>query len=252
MHITTPALLAAALLAALPMAHADTLSEVRALLSRQVSSPLKALIEVRSLSRNGEGKELEEQVGEASVQVEDGPQGLRVAFARDLLQKAEAEERAKAGDPKSKTPALTGLGKLEPGSLRELLNPAASLGRLLDRAKLKSERQEAWQGRPATLLSFDLEKEKLTGRAAEFVKHYSGTLELWVGPQGLPLAAKTKESISGRAFLVFSFEQQEEDEHQFGLLSDRLVLLKSETRNHGSGTIGKNEQRSTRVLKPLS
>ena len=134
----TQCLLAAALMAAPLAVQADTLADVRGQLAKQGQSALKATIEVKSLSRNGEGKELEERTGEAAVQVEDG----------------------------------------------------------------------------------------------------------------LPLAARTKEAMTGRAFLVFSFEQEGEEEHQFGLLADRLVLLKSESRNQGSGTIGKNEQRVTPVLKP--
>ncbi len=250
MLMTKSRCILAAVLVAAPLAsQADTLSELRAQLAKPALSPLKATIEVKSLSRNGEGKDLEESVGEAAVQVEDGPQGLRVAFARELLQKAEAEEQAKAADPKSKTPASSGMGRLSPASLRELLNPAARLSRLLDRAKLKGEKADSWQGKPATLLSFELEKPRMSGQFADAVKKYAATLELWVGPQGLPLAAKTRESVSGRAFLVFSFEQQSEDEHHYGLQADRLVLLKSESRNQGSGTVGKNEARTTHVLK---
>lgn len=252
MLMKTRCISAAALLAVSLASQADTLSELRAQLAKPGLSSLKATIEVKSVSRNGEGKDLEESVGEAAVQVEDGPQGLRLAYARELLQKAEAEEQAKAADPKSKTPASTGMGKLSPSAVRELLNPGVRLNRLLDRAKLKGEKADNWQGKPATLLSFDLEKQKMSGQFADAVKKYSGTLEVWVGPQGLPLAAKTREAISGRAFIVFSFEQQSEEEHHFGLQADRLVLLKSESHNHGSGTIGKNEQRSTHVLKPQS
>ncbi len=243
-------LLAAAVLAAPLTAEADTLSDLRGLLARQSQGPVKALVEVKSLSRNGEGKELEEQSGEAAVQIEDGPQGLRVTYPRELLQKVETEEQARARDPKSKTVTLSGMGKLDTANLRELLNPAAKLARLLNRAKLKGEKAEAWQGKPATLLSFELEKEKLTGKAADFIKNYSGTLELWVGAQGVPLAAKVREAVSGRAFIVFSFEQQGEEEHQFGFVADRLVMFRSESRNQGSGTIGKNESRVTHLLKP--
>ena len=234
------------------MAGASTLDDLRAQLGRPGQGLLKATVDVKSLNRNGEGKELEERAGEASVHIEDGPQGLKVAFARELLQKAEAEELSKAADPKSKAPTLAGLGKLEPATLRDLINPAPRLGRLLDRAKLKSERAEAWQGKPAMLLSFDLEKEKMTGKAAEFIKNYSGTLDVWVNAQGVPLAARLREAISGRAFLVFSFEQQQEEELQYGVAADRLVLVKTESRNQGSGTVGKNEQKTTYWLKLAS
>ncbi|MDM4768320.1 hypothetical protein [Pelomonas sp. SE-A7] len=246
-----PISLAALAFCSLPLlAQADTLADVRAVLAQQGQASVKAVIEVKSLSRNGEGKDLEEQQGEAAVQVEDGPQGLRVMYARELLQRGEAEAQNKARDPKTKTVTLSGIAKLDNSNLRELLNPAAKLGRLLDRAKLKGEKVEAWQGKPATLLSFDLEKQKMSGQFADAVKNYSGTLELWVGPQGVPLAAKVRESVSGRAFLVFSFESQGEEEQQFGFVADRLVMLKSESRNHGSSTMGKNESRVTHSLKP--
>ena len=79
-------------LLALPSAHADPLTDLRTLLARQPAgmTPLKAQVELKSVNRIGEGKELEESSGEAVAQIEDGPQGLRLSMPRELLQRASA------------------------------------------------------------------------------------------------------------------------------------------------------------------
>ena len=241
-------------LLALPSAHADPLTDLRTLLARQPAgmTPLKAQVELKSVNRIGEGKELEESSGEAVAQIEDGPQGLRLSMPRELLQRAEREDLARAADPKAKTPALTALKDLTPLKLRELTTAASRLGQLLDRAKLTGQKNEDWAGKPATRLSFELERRKLAGKEAEFVKEYKGTLDLWIGADGLPLAAKTRQVFTGRAYMFFSFEQVQESEVQFGQVGERLVLLKSEERNLGSGTAGKSDFRTSWVLKPAA
>jgi hypothetical protein len=223
---------------------------VRAQLAKPMNTPLRLVVEVKSLQRSGEGKELEEQGGEATAQVEDGPQGLRIGFPRDLLARAEGEEQAKAGDPKQLSPTLTGIGYLSLSKLRELMSPGPRLARLLARARLKSEANETWSGQPARLLKFELDPQKLAGKDAEYIKKQEASLELWVGADGTPLASRLRQAMSGRAFMVFTFETVMEQEQHYSRVGDRLVLLRSETRNLSSGTAGKQDQRVTHVLKP--
>lgn len=246
-------LLLLSVLLAAAQAQANSVPELRAQLARQTATaPLKAQVELKSLNRIGEGKDLEETQGEAAASLDDGPQGLRFAFAREAVQRAEREELSRAADPKAKTPTLTALREFTPIKLHDLTSPAARLGRLLDRAKPNGQKAEDWSGKPATRLTFELERAKIAGREAEFVKDYKGTLDVWVAADGTPLAAKTRQVFGGRAYVFFSFEQVQENEYHFGQVGERLVLLKSEERNLGSGTAGKTEMRTSWVLKPAS
>jgi len=61
------AVAAATLLCAAP-ARADGLADLRAALGRlQAQTPVKATLDVRTVARHGEGKELDERIGQASV-----------------------------------------------------------------------------------------------------------------------------------------------------------------------------------------
>lgn len=234
------------------VAQADSLAQLKTRLQQSSLAPLKAQVDVSLLARSGEGKELEEKPGAASVVLEDNAQGLRLSYGRELLSRAEAEERARAADPKAKRPALNGLGALEPQDIRLLIAPAPTLRRLLERATLQSEQASQLNGKPVQLLTLALSREKASGKEAEFVKKYEGSLQLWLDEQGQPLQAKLKEQVSGRAYMVFSFEGQEERDIQFGQVGERLVVLKSESRQQQSGTGGKSERRVTHILKPIA
>ena len=67
---------------------ADGLSDLKAALTRaQSATPIKATVDVKTWSKTGEGKELEEINGNAAIQIEENPRGLQLQFNHDLLAK---------------------------------------------------------------------------------------------------------------------------------------------------------------------
>ncbi|HET7865183.1 MAG TPA: hypothetical protein VFL86_12330, partial [Burkholderiaceae bacterium] len=155
--VLVPAAWLALLLLAAPWAHADGLADLRAALARpQGGAAIRGLFKAEATSRQGEATEAEEDRGQAQVQFEEGPQGLRLLFSRDTLQRAEQEERTRQRDPKARTPTLGGLKALEVNELRGMLSPTAALLALLDEATPKGEVPEAWNGQPARRLSFEM------------------------------------------------------------------------------------------------
>lgn len=234
-------LLATALLGLGLNAHADTLSDFKAALARlQADTPVKGQVTVRSENRTNDGKDdAETEHGQASVSVEDGPQGLRLQYPQALLAKAQAESLAQDSNPKASRPTYNGLRELDYKEVRELTRPAEVLARNVQRGVYKGERSEAWQGKPARVLSFELPM----GKPNKYVKSFESLLEIWVGADGTPLAARNRYTVSGRAMVVISFEQKSEEEWQFAVVGERLVATKKSSHSSGSGAGEKGQQK---------
>lgn len=244
------AMTAAALLACVP-AHADGLADLKAALARAgATSPLRAALETRTWRRLGEGREADEDSGRAGVLAEDGPKGLEIVHPRELTARIDAELRAKARDPNSKTPAL---GALEELRLRDVMVHASAapvLQRMIERGHLKAERAVTHQGKPARLLTFDIPISTLSTRDRKYAKQFKSTLEVWISADGVPLASRLQQAIGGRAFVVVSFESSYQEECQYALAGDRLLVLRRETRSSAAGAGERDERKVVTTLQP--
>jgi len=230
-HLLLPLLLAAAATTASAQDGATALREALARFKNQ--SPLKAQLLLKSESQG-------EDAGSAQVQlpIEDGPQGLRLLYPQSLLQKAAQEDEAKDRDPKANTPTASGLKQLELNDLAGMTRAAEALQRRLARASFKGEKAEPWQGQPARKLSFELENS----RPNKYVKDYSGLLEVWINADGVPLASRAQQKVSGRVMVVVSFDMSNEDETVYQVSGDRLLAVKRNSKSQGSGAGEKGSQ----------
>ncbi len=242
--------LALALTVVSSAAHADGLSDLKAALARlQGQTPLKAVVEAKTWNRQGEGKELEETHGIASVLVEETGRGLHVLYSKEMLAKLEAEERLKEKDNKAKTPTLSALSEVNSSALRPMISAAGGLTRSMEKATYKSEKLDSFNGKPARLLSFELSIDKLSEKDRKYMKKFDGNLDIWIAADGTPLASRQTQAISGRAFIVISFEMKNEEEWIYSTLGDRLIALKKESKNSGSGMGEKGEGKVTKTLQ---
>lgn len=232
------------------VAQADGLGDLKASLGRlQGQTPLKALIEAKTWSSQGEGKELQETQGSANVTIEDGARGLQVLYSKDMLARLEVEELAKEKNPKSKTPTLAASKEFSSGDLRPMISAAASLTRSLEKFVFKSEKQDSYNGKPARLLSFDMPLEKLPEEARKYAKKFEASMEIWIAADGTPLASRSHMNMSGRAFVVVSFENKAENEAVYSLVGDRLLTLRKESKNISSGMGEKGESKVIKTLQ---
>ena len=246
--IRTSFVFASALLLALPL-HANPLQELRDTLTRLAGhTPLKAAVQLKSESRSSDGDDSETNTGLASVQLEDGPQGLRLSYPQAALSKAAQEDAARAANPKAPAPTATGLRNLGFSEVSELSRAAENLQRDLAKATFKAERNEAWQGRPARVLVFDVPQAKKD----KYVKKYEATLEVWLGADGVPLASRNRQRLEGSAFVVISFEMQNTEEQVFAVVGERLVATQRISTNSGSGAGQKGSGRREYTLQPQS
>ena len=235
------------------MAKADGLADLKAALVRlQGQAPLKASIEAKTWSRQGEGKEMEETNGLASVTIDDGTRGLQVLYSKDMLSRLELEEHLKEKNPKSKTPTLSAVKEFNSTELRPMISASGSMLRTLEKHVLKSEKTENYNGKPARLLSFDFSIEKLPEEARKYVKKFEGSLDIWIAADGTPLASRAVQNMSGRAFVVVSFESRNEIESVYNQVGDRLLTVRKETKNSSSGMGDKGENKVIKTLQVQS
>ena len=234
-------------------AHADGVSDLKSALARlQGQTPLRAQVDAKTWNRQGDGKETDETQGTASVTVEEGARGLSVLYSKEMLAKLEAEERNKERDSKAKTPTLSALSEVNSSALRPMLSAASSLSRSLDKAVFKAEKPDTYNGKPARHLSFDLTLDKLSEKDRKYVKKFEGALDVWIAEDGTPVASRSSQAVSGRAYVVVSFEFKNEEDHVYSVVGDRLVSTKKESRTSGSGMGEKGEGRAVKTLQVLS
>lgn len=231
-------------------AHADGLSDLKAALARlQGPAAVKATLEAKTWSKQGEGKDAEEKNGVANVFIEEGQRGLHIHYSKELLTKLDTEELAKEKDAKVKTPTLSALKEINSSEVRPLIYAAGSLSRAVEKANFKNEKADTFNGKPARLLSFDLSIEKISEKDRKYVKKYEGKLDIWVAPDGTPLASRQHETVSGRAFVVISFESTNDDEQVYAQVGDRLITTRKESKSSGSGAGEKGESRIIKTLQ---
>lgn len=224
---------------------ADGPADLKAALARlQGNTPVKGSVDVRTWTRSGEGKELTERTGQAGAWVEDGPQGLKMMWNRTLIAQVRDEARAKRKNPEAKTPTSSGLGNLTPRNVQDQINAAESVANSLEHAVFQAETREAWNGRPARLLTYKLTQNGMSAKERKYVKEFDGTAKVWIEEDGTPLAASTTLKVKGRAFMVVSFSQEREETFAFSKVGDRLVCTKEESAFSGSGA-GEQQQGRT-------
>jgi len=223
------------LLLAGSLLQADTLTDLKTALTRlNGQEALKASMDYAFWSKQGDDKKPIITEGKATTLVEDGPQGLKMSWNRAQIQTASQEARLQAKDPEKKGTTRRAIEALKAIEVSEYLNGAEELLRTLEQSQLLEEKGETWQGKPAKLLQFKL-VPKLSKQDQKYVKEMEATAKVWVGADGMPLAAETQVHTKGRALLVISFEQQQKETYQFTRVGNRLVVTHHTKENSGSG-----------------
>jgi hypothetical protein len=249
------AVLALACAAAVAPARADGLADLHAALARLAGrTPLRAELALRTLERRGEGAPLDEEDGDAVVLLEDGAAGLRLTLPRETLARAAAEARAGDADPPARTPARWALARLDDAQLPALASAAPALQALVDAARFEDEHDEPWQGRPTRVLRFALPESRLPQPQRRYARRFEGRLEIRIAEDGTPLASAVRETLSGRVFVVVGFDGRDDEDCRYGVVGDRLVTLRRETRvaSRGAGTQAELQVVATLRLLPAA
>ena len=225
---------------------ANGLDDLRAALQKlQGAEPVKASLEHSFWRQITDDKKPIVSQGKISAQVEDGPQGLKVTWAKATLQQAERELAAQEREPDRPTPTRTALRNVDPLEASESLNHAETLLRNLAQAQVQEEKAEPWQGHPVKLLVL-----KLTPRIPEsqrkYLKELNVDAKVWIGADGLPLAFSSRVAYKGSRMFI-RFEGGTTQELQFAKVGNRLVVTRatSEDRNAGFGASSQTKKTTT-------
>jgi hypothetical protein len=236
-------------LVAASLLRGDTLSDLKAQLAKlNGGDTVKATLDIQFWRQLVDDKKPTISQGKASAQVEDGPQGVRIGWSRNLLQQAQAEAKAQAVDPEKSTPIRSAMESLGPVGISEYLNYAEALLREFERAqaRVQEERQETWNSKPARLLILKVEPRIPAGQR-KYIKDLKVDARLWVGTDGLPLAYATTVKFKGSRFFI-SFEGSNSEELRFGRVGNRLVALQISSENQNSGLGQQSHRKSTATL----
>jgi hypothetical protein len=203
---------------------ADALTDLRANLGRlSATTPVRGSLDMNSTARNEDNKPEE---GKATVGFEVGDGGLHLIYPRPVLVQADQEERAEAIDPERSTPLRNGLRKIRPLDVTNLLNAAAALSVLLESAQLMEAKASTYHGKAARVVVLKL-IPKVSKANSKHMKKYESTLSIWLGDDGIPIAAE-QSTLAQAKFMLMTFDAAAKENWTYGRAGDRLFVTRYE------------------------
>ncbi len=236
----------------LSQARADGLADLRGALARLPGqTPLKATVQAHDWRRTGEGKDARETQGQVAIGLEDGPRGLQPIYGHDLLARVDAESRAAVKDKAATRPLSQTMARLGFDELRAMSSAAPALQREIEDAQFKGEAADTWAGKPARKLTFEGSVDSLPESDRKYVREFRLQLEVWIAADGTPLASQRHFDLTGRAFVVVSFEQHSDQRRSYAVAGDRLVATSDEEKGSAKGAGEAQDFRTERSLQVL-
>jgi hypothetical protein len=230
-----------------PAPRADELADLAATLVRflatdEIQGSLELLVSRQSTEEHWTDQ------SRATVEVEDGPQGVRVMLSRGGSRLALQELRAQTLDPAKHTPTYNALQVLSLNEVSGDLDCAAALAQDVSLAHLVSARPSTYLGKPARLLVL-ARPSRLSQEALKHVRTAETRLSIWLGADGMPLGAEKIEHTKGR-FLVLFFENVRKQTWTFARKGNRLYATRHEVSDDASG-LGQEFRNSTVAILTL-
>jgi hypothetical protein len=229
-------------------ARPDPVSQLVGVLARlPATTPVRARVE-HSVSFTQGDEEQAPPAGTATATASSGPEGLRITWNSSLLARAEAEERARIANPEAPTPTRDAVSDLRTLAMARALDAVPEMLAALSEATLVDDRVETFEGAPTRVLLLQV-KPAIAARDRKYVKDIEATARIWLGPDGVPLAADRRVLLKGRIFLIITFEVEQKEAIRFRRSGDRLVAvrLESDFRSSGAG-----ERRDRHAVTTLS
>ena len=210
----------------------DALSDLRTTLGQlAATAPVRGTFEVESTSSDSDDPQAFQ--GKASVGFEIDDAGLRVLYPKAMLLQASQEARAEASDPDRQTPVRSGVGRVRALQLADLLNASSMLMTELLNAQLIDNKPAPYRGKPARLVALKL-SPKLSKGEGKHIKKIDSALSIWLGDDGIPIAAERTISVKA-SFMLISFEHQQTEKWEYARSADRLVAVHYEQNEKSDG-----------------
>ena len=223
-------------------AFADALGDARSALQRMTAvEPLHAVVQLER-SRHSHGRFLNDDFdGSAVFEVDSDTAGIRVSYSRSLLQRATSEDWAKELDPSRAAGTRDALAEAQPRTIELTVDAAGMLLHLVNRGHVIEQKLEVVQGRQQRMLLFRLP----AGASGEpGVSTVSDNLTLWIGSDGLPLAAK-RERKGSAGMLFVHVNTVRTETWSFAPRGDHLVAMHFDDHSVVDGPGQHGDARST-------
>ena len=222
-----------ALAVAVPLA-ADPITDIKAALSKLTArDTIRATYEVQR-SVVSEGKFDNDKVnGKAVVELEGSGGEFRIVMPKPLVEQIENELEARAHDVEKQTPTVDAVSQVDPVDTATAIDFAPTLLRMLHGAKLVSDTQSTFQGKPARAVVLRLQ-DRIEKEDAGRMKVSENRLTLWIGTDMVPVGA---EHLFAAKFSVFvlKFEIKHKKSWYLAQVGDRLVRVRHESTENSSG-----------------
>lgn len=230
-------------------AFATGLDDLRgALAALQGQGTLRGTYEVRQQTTDLDEKDKTPDSGSAVAQVEEDASGLTVRWDRAAIKRANEQAWAAKGGKKGQA-LSTLIGSTSALRVAGAVNYAPSMLHALEGAQLKSERSDSWQGKSARMLELSL-VEAAPAEEKVKMKESTHTAHIWLGADGAPLGATVVHKRKASVMVFLSFEQESREEFVFGVLANRLVLLKRDEQGTAKGLGSTSQYRNTYTFTP--
>jgi len=219
------------LLATAVSARADAVADLkRTLATLRGTAPVAATYEARQVNK-ARGRFFNQNMNVHSVaDVRAGDGGVSVTLSRATLERLRAQRAAGRRDSDDTRESA---GDVAAGRVAELLDYAPTLQAMLARAVLTGERDAAVGATPARLLTFKVAPERSPSKDVK-VETNGDDFSLWVGRDGVPLAAARKAQFSV-GFLFLKATGGATETWSFVRRDDRLVVTHHERTTSGGG-----------------
>lgn len=187
-------------------------------------APLSARLESELWRADGKGEDREESTRTITINLTDTREGFTLQYGADLLKRLDEEAQQRVDNPDAQTPLNDFIWRLDMNQLRPMLSPAQALRRDVERARFREAAADEYNGRSATRLIFDRDKSVVHERMRRYIKEFHSTLEVWVTPDGTPLASRLKLDAKGSILFVIRGEHQEEVVNHYRVEDGRLII----------------------------
>jgi hypothetical protein len=185
--------------------------------------------------------------GKAVVELEGDGGDFRVVFPRSLLDQISREQESRTQDVNKKAPTVSALSQIDPVETANAIDFAPTLLRMLHGAKLVSDAPSTFQGKPARAMVLRL-ADRVEKEDAGRVKISENRLTLWLGADLVPVGAEHLLNAKF-SFLIFKGESKQKKSWYFAQVADRLVRVRHESTESGSGMGQKSHETVVATVK---
>lgn len=232
---------------AVPLA-ADPIADVRAALTKLTArEPIRATYEMQHAVASEGRFDNDKFSGKAVVELEGEDGAFRVVIPRPMLEQIEREQQAHALNVEQATPTVSALSEIDTVETSNAIDFAPVLLRMLHGAKLVSDAQGTFQGKPVRVLILRL-ADRVEKEDAGKVKISENKLTLWLGADLVPVGA---EHLLNAKFsvLILRGESKQKNSWYLAQVADRLVRVRHESTQSGSGMGQKSTETVVATVK---